>query len=83
MTFQHFSRQGRGDSQELESSHLEKQHVIYNGGGIPIYWYSDKEIPPWGGCPLPSMLSLLTSVTNNKGKAERAFQVVVTPPAWP
>jgi hypothetical protein len=29
MTFQHFSRQGRGDSQELESSHLEKQHVIY------------------------------------------------------
>jgi hypothetical protein len=57
--------------------------MVYNGGDIPVYQHPDKEVPPWGECLLPSVLSLLPSVTKNKGKAERAFCVVVTPSVWP
>jgi hypothetical protein len=57
--------------------------VVYNGGGIPIYWCPDKEITPWGEQHPPSVLSLLPSVTKTEGKAEKAFQVVVTLLAWP
>jgi hypothetical protein len=53
--------------------------VVYNGGGIPIYWFPDKEIPPWEERPLPSILSLLPPMTKTEGKA---VQVAVTPLAW-
>jgi hypothetical protein len=57
--------------------------VVYNGGGISIYQYLDKEIPPRGKHPLPSFLSLLPSVTKTEGKAEKAFWIAVTLLAWP
>jgi hypothetical protein len=60
------------------SSHLEKEHVVYNGGFIPTYRYLDKEIPLQGESPHPSILSLLPSVTKTKGKVEKVFWVVVT-----
>jgi hypothetical protein len=86
ISFQLFSRQARGDPsrpQEKKIPIWKKEHVFYNGGGIPIYQCHDKEIPPQGEYVLPSVLSLLPSVTKTKGKTERAFQVAVTPPAWP
>jgi hypothetical protein len=51
------------------------------GGDIPIYWCPKKEISPQREHPLPSILSLLLSVTTTKGKAEMAFRVAVTLPA--
>jgi hypothetical protein len=57
--------------------------VVYNGAGIPIYQCPDKEIPSRVEHPLPSILSLLLSVTKTKGKAEKTFPVAVTLTAWP
>jgi hypothetical protein len=54
------------------SSHLDKEHVVYNGEVIPIYRRPNKEIPPRREYPLPSVLFLLLSVTKTKGKAEKA-----------
>jgi hypothetical protein len=74
MSFQCFSRQSRGDpsgTQEEKVPNWKKKHVIYNGGGIPIYWHPSKEIPPRGEHPVPSILSLLLSETKMEGKAER------------
>jgi hypothetical protein len=62
---------------------LEKEYEVCNGRDIPIYQHHDKEIPPWGEHPLPSILSLLLSVTKTKRKAEKAFWVAVTLLAWP
>jgi hypothetical protein len=52
---------------------MEKEHVVYNRGGVPIYWHPNKEIPSQGEHPLPSILSLLPSVTKTEGKAEKDF----------
>jgi hypothetical protein len=65
------------------SSHLEKKHVVYTEGGIPIYQCPNKEIPPQREHPLTSILSPLPSVNNTKGKAEKAFWVTTTLLAWP
>jgi hypothetical protein len=81
MSFQHFSRQARGDpsrTQEEQVPIWKKEHVVYSGGDIPIYWCPNKEIPP-----LPCVLSFLLSVTKTEGKAKKAFQVMVTLLAWP
>jgi hypothetical protein len=56
MSFQCFSRQARGDSLRNSrggSSHVEKEHVVYNTGGVLIYWCPDKEIPPQGRASSP------------------------------
>jgi hypothetical protein len=53
------------------SSHLGKEDVVYNGLGIPIYQCPDEEIPPREEHPLPSVFSLLASVTKTEGKLRR------------
>jgi hypothetical protein len=49
--------------------------------GIPVF--PIRKFPPCGEHPLPSILSLLPSLTKTEGKAEWVFQVAVTPSMWP
>jgi hypothetical protein len=46
MSFQHFSKQEKGKPLQNYRGgrvHLEKEHVVYSGEGIPIYWCPNKK----------------------------------------
>jgi hypothetical protein len=85
MSFQCFIRKAREIPWELERRRFPsgKRTCSLQCRGYSYLSASDKEIPPCGEHPLPSILSLLPSVTKTEGKAEKAFRVAVTLQVWP
>jgi hypothetical protein len=75
MSFYCFSRQARGGLSRTQKEEFPSGKTTrgLQWRGISIYWHPNKEIPPQGDRPLPSVLSLLPSVIKTKGKAEKAF----------